>query len=589
MSTTLLPPVVPPPRRRPTDLIYGSDDRLPRATLGLLALQHLATALALVAYLLAAARSAQLNTADTQSLLSVTLVGMAIATAMQAWGGRAGAGRLLVHMPNPFMITFAAIAMQRHGMGGMATLTFVGGVVALAISPLMQRLRAVFPPTVAGVVVCFVGISLVGVSVRHALGLDADGVIDGTSLTIAGVTLGAIILCSVWGTRSVRLLALLIGIGAGVATAAMCGQMHGGAALSQTPWMALPTIHPPDFSVTSDLLIAVGLISVLSQLDTVGSVIMMEKIEDAEWRRADMRSIGRGVQANGLGDVLGSLLGGYPTAISSANIALCHATRSTARRIGLLTAALMAAIAFLPQVTLALTLIPTAVLGAVELYAAAFLIVSGIELIASRAVDSRGIFTVGLSLCAGLAVMFLPALPRHAPHSLQLLVGSGFIVAGMTAIVLNLFFRLGTARQVQRAFEPGATPIGEQVIAFVERQGGAWGARRDVVQRAAMAALEAVDVLQQDERRCLCGLRGMFDEFNFDIELLYDGPALVLPSKQGGATPPLSVDDLDDQGFDAAIEAAVTRVSNTLVRHWADRVVVGARGGEGHLLLHFDH
>lgn len=589
MPTTIMPPVVPPPRRRPTDLIYGADDRLPRTTLGLLAIQHLATALALIAYLLAAARNAQLNTADTQSLLSVTLIGMALATAMQAWGGRLGAGRLLVHMPNPFMITFAAIAMQRHGMGGMATLTFVGGVVALVISPLMQRLRAVFPPTVAGVVVCFVGISLIGVSVRHAVGLNDDGSMDAVSLVIAGVTLGAIVLCSVWGARGVRLLALLIGIGAGVVTAALFGQIQGGAALSLAPWMAVPAIHPPDFSVTSDLLIAVGLISVLSQLDTVGSVIMMEKIEDAEWRRADMRSIGRGVQANGLGDVLGSLLGGYPTAISSANIALCHATRSTARRIGLLTAVFMAAIAFLPQVTLALTLIPTAVLGAVELYAAAFLIVSGIELIASRAVDSRGIFTVGLSMCAGLAVMFMPAISKHAPDSMQLLAGSGFIVAGITAIALNLFFRLGTARQVQRAIEPGESPVGEQVIAFVERQGGAWGARRDVVQRAAMAALEAVDVLQQDDRRQIRGVRGMFDEFNFDIELLYEGPALVLPSKQGGITPTLSVDDLDDKGFDAAIEAAVARVSSTLVRHWADRVVNGMRGKEGHLLLHFDH
>ncbi|ALM82468.1 uracil-xanthine permease family protein [Bordetella sp. N] len=589
MPKTILPPVVPPPRRRPTDLIYGADDRLPPTTAALLAVQHLATALALIAYLLAAARSAQLNTADTQSLLSVTLIGMALATAMQAWGGRLGAGRLLVHMPNPFMITFAAIAMQRHGMGGMATLTFVGGLVALAISPLMQRLRAVFPPTVAGVVVCFVGISLIGVSVRHALGLDAEGGIDGTSLAIAGVTLGVIVLCSVWGARGVRLLALLLGIGAGVLMAALFGQIQGGEALAQAPWMALPAVHPPDFSVTSDLLLAAALIAILSQLDTVGSVIMMEKIEDAEWRRADMRSIGRGVQANGLGDMLGSLLGGYPTAISSANIALCHATRSTARRIGLLTAVLMAAIAFLPQVTLALTLIPTAVLGAVELYAAAFLIVSGIELIASRAVDSRGIFTVGLSLCAGLAVMFIPSMPRHAPDSMQLLVGSGFIVSGITAIVLNLLFRLGTARQVHRAFEPGETPIGEQVIAFVERQGGAWGARRDVVQRAAMAALEAVDVLQQDERRHLRGIRGMFDEFNFDIELLYEGPALVLPSKQGVANPQWSVEDLDDQGFDAAIEEAVARVSSTLVRHWADRVVNGSRGGEGNLLLHFDH
>src|SRR3546814_14216876 len=105
-------------------------------------------------------------------------------------------------------------------------------------------------------------------------------------------------------------------------------------------------------------------------------------------------------------------MGAYPSAISSANIALSHISRSTSRWVGLLTALLLALIAFLPQVTLALTLIPTPVIGAVELYAAAYLIVSGIELVTSRAMDSRGIFLIGLSFVMGMGVIFLPAIGR---------------------------------------------------------------------------------------------------------------------------------------------------------------------------------
>src|SRR5690606_1401861 len=120
--------------------------------------------------------------------------------------------------------------------------------------------------------------------------------------------------------------------------------------------------------------------------------------------------------------------GSYPSAISSANIALSHISRSTSRWIGLLTAALLALAAFLPQVSLALTLIPTPIIGAVEVYAAAYLIVSGIELIASRAMDSRGIFMVGLSFVAGVGVMFLPGIAELAPDSIRFMAKNGIIV-----------------------------------------------------------------------------------------------------------------------------------------------------------------
>src|SRR3546814_7151550 len=94
-------------------------------------------------------------------------------------------------------------------------------------------------------------------------------------------------------------------------------------------------------------------------------------MNDADWRRADMTMVGGAMRANALGNFLGAWLGAYPSAISSTNIALNHVSRSTSRWIGLLTGMLMALIAFLPQVSLALTLIPSPVIGAVEVYSSA--------------------------------------------------------------------------------------------------------------------------------------------------------------------------------------------------------------------------
>src|SRR5690606_31584996 len=206
-----------------------------------------------------------------------------------------------------------------------------------------------------------------------------------------------IVALSIWGNQRTKLFALMAGLLAGVILTALFDKIDGLEHLAHTPLFGLPHLPTPALHIDPGVLFAVGLLALMTQLDTFGSTVLMQKMNDADWRRADMDMAGSGIRANGLGNVLAAWLGAYPNAVSSANIALAHISRSTSRWIGLLTALLLALAAFLPQVTLALTLIPTSVIGAVELYAAAYLIVSGIELIASRAMDSRGIFLVGLS------------------------------------------------------------------------------------------------------------------------------------------------------------------------------------------------
>ncbi|MBP6419684.1 MAG: purine/pyrimidine permease [Giesbergeria sp.] len=582
-----------PARRRPADWLFGSDDRVPGAALWLLAAQHAATAMAFITYVLATAQIAGLDRQGTQSMVAMTLLGMALCTGLQAWGGRLGSGLLLVHMPNPFVITVVAALVVAHGPGGMAVATLIYGSTALLVGPLVQRMRALFPPAVAGTVVCMGGLGLVEPAMRHALGVDAQWAINPVSVVIASATLGCIVLLSVWGGRRTRLLGLLAGIVIGVVVAAATGELRGLDTLGSAPVLALPHWYAPVWQIDPALVVALVLVSVLTQLDMLGSVVIMDKMEDADWKRANMQAVGGGIRANGVGDMAAALLGAFPSCVCSANIALAHATRSTARAIGLATALLLALVAFLPQATLALTLIPAPVLGAVELYAAGFLIVSGIELIASRAMDSRGIFTVGLSISAGLTVMLMPELVKTAPQGLQFLLGSSLVVAGLLVVALNMLFRLGTAQRSEQALDAASARLPQDITDFVERQGAAWGARRAVVQRAAQAALEGAEAIAGAGARSLVGVRGSFDEFNLDIELLHRGA----PLQWGAAaapSPALSLEALlegDGDEGDAALDAALRQVSGVLLRHLADRI--GTTAGTGTapsaLCLHFDH
>jgi len=580
-----LPPS--PVRRRPFDLTYAADERPPGGALALLSLQHAATAIATIAYVLASAKIADLSVPQTQIIVAVTLVGMAIGTALQSWGGRLGSGSLLIHDPDPFMIPVVVAAIVTQGPSALIAVTVLYALVALGIAPLLPRSRALFPPAVAGAVICMGGLTLVEPSIKHSLGINAQMLIDPVSALISGSTLVCIVAFSVWGGRRTRLLGLLAGIAIGLVIATFSGHLVGLERLATAPLIALPEVVAPSFSIDPSIVVVIVLIAVLTQLDTLGSLIIMDKMNNADWRRADMQAVSRGIKACGLGNLIAGFLGSFPTGVSSCCIALAHATKSTSRYIGLATATLLLLLAFMPKATMALTLIPSPVLGAVEVYAVAFLTVSGMELITSRVLGSRGIFMVGLGLCAGLVTMLMPGLSRNAPASLQLLLGNGLVVTGVVVILLNLLFRLGTQQRTEMVLKASDGSLNQQIMDFVERQGAYWNARSDVVHRAALAALEAAESIVAVGRGRPIAIRGSFDEFDLDIELVHMGKPLQFePAAPLLQTEAEALWDADE----AALDAAMLRVSSVLIQHLADRVTskVGAEG-TAVLALHFEH
>ncbi len=577
-----------PPVKRPRDLAYAALERPPLPTLVVLALQHVATALALIAYVLAAAHIGGLEPEAVRKLVSAAIIGMAISTALQSWGGRNGSGTMLVHIPDPLIVALSGLVCAQYGVGGMVVVCLVNGLTSLGASFIVPHLRAVLPPSVAGVVVCVGGLSLIEPALTHTMGL-ADKQLAANDALLGGATLAVIMALSIWGSRTIKLFALLAGIFAGIALAAVLGKLEGGAVLLHTPLFGVPSLVAPRFDLPVGLLLSVAMLAIMVQLDTFACVVLMQKMDDAGWRRADMRAVGGGIRANALGNLLSAGLGAYPNAVSSANLALCHISRSTSRWIGLAVAGLLLLLAFMPLVSRALTLIPTAVIGAVELYAAAYLIVSGIELIASRAMDARGIFMVGLAFVAGMGVMFIPDLSEMLPESIAFLAGNGIVMAGVTAIMLNLAFRLGSSQRRSESLHDveSARELSERVTEFVETSGAAWGARHDAIRRAAQAALEAVEALHAaGQGRKAVEIRGRFDEFNLDIELLHEGPPLTLDTPE---RPTADLLDADDDAFEAALEQAMTRVSHTLMQHLADRVHADHKHGRSRLRLHFDH
>jgi xanthine/uracil permease len=549
------------------------------------------TAVPTLAYALLVASVCGLTPGATQSLVAGTLLGMGLCTALNAWGGRIGSGALFINIPNFDFMFIGPAAVAAAGSAGLAGEALIAAIACFLLRPLLPRLRSVLSPAVVGSVVCMAGVSLAAPAFKTAVGIEGPKSIDPVSAFVSLGSLLTIVGLSVWGGRRLVVMAVVSGIFVGDAIAASFGRMNLPPDLALQPWIGGPAVVMPTLHLPVAVMFGAVLISLLGQVYNVGCSVIMEKQTDADWRRPDMLSASRVLTANAIGDSISAFLGGIATCVGSANLALATASKAVSRYIGLLVAFFLVGLAFLPKVVAFLTfLLPGPVQGAFQVYTALFLFVGGAELAMARAPSTRTTFILGLSVCVGLAVTEVQGLSEHVPNGLKIILSSGYLIAGIVALGLNVIFRLGTKRTAEeKLVQAGRRPL-EIVAGFLETRGGEWGVRRDVLQRAILAAKEAAECIAASEGRDLLSISGRFDEFNFDVILMHSGAALAL--SEGAATPEMMQNVFSEANNDVAIDAVMWRASSALLRHLADRVSTGpldSATGNACVRLHFDH
>jgi xanthine permease XanP len=566
--------------RKPSNIIYSVSERPPLITLVILAFQHAVLALLFVVYPIVAAAEAGLSFDDTQVLITGCIIFMGITTMIQCWP-RTGSGILLIQQPNPMHLP---LLVQSFGLGGLAAYAGTSLIAAfsqLVLTRFMSALRTVFPPEVCGVAVTMMGVALAAPALRRAFNLlEHDALsLDWHYPVVSFVTLAVIVGLAIFSRGTLRLFAVAIGAGLGwvLAEWADLAPSHGGLVLSSLPLVDLPNLRWPGLSFSWVVVPVAIITAVVSAIDMLGSVVSMQRIDDADWRRVDMPAASRAIRTNGIGDIGAALTGGFATASSSASIGIAFATGATAWRVGVAAGLMMVLAAFSPRLVALLTFIPSSVIGAILLYTAAFLIVAGMDLILSRRMSDRRIFTVGLSVIAGLAVAVLPQLVDMLPGWMHPIFESPLSVATAFAVLLNLVFRIGIRQEASVPMKAGDNAF-ETATEFLERQGDIWGARRDVIAAAIPLAAEAAELLLDNEiAEDGLEMRAHFDEMNFDVSFVYRGAPVEIPSVR-----PSPEDLLGDA-------KAVARFVGYMLSKRADRLVIGQLGDRQLLTLRFEH
>jgi xanthine permease XanP len=234
-------------------------------------------------------------------------------------------------------------------------------------------------------------------------------------------------------------------------------------------------------------------------------------------------------------------------------------------------------LAFVPKLTVLFAIMPGSVIGALILFTVCFMIVVGVQILTSRMMDARKTFVVGVSVILGLSVDMLPSAYQTVPGMFQSAFTSSLSVSTISALLLNLLFRIGIAQRAKLQIDP-RVDSSEQIFLFMEKQGGSWGARREVIDRAKSAMNEFIEAARALELSTgKIDAEVSFDEFNLDIDMRYDGEPMEFPSER-----PTEADLLGD-------ERAVAKLAGFLIRNYVDRVKSDRINGRCCVQFHLEH
>jgi NCS2 family nucleobase:cation symporter-2 len=566
--------------KKPANLIYALDDSPSVATTLLLGLQHILALSGAFVYPVILLKETGIVPEQAERMIPASMIVMGIATILQTLRyGRVGSGYLCPEQVGPAYIPVSILAVKTGGLPLLAGMTLVSGLFGVALSRLIGRLRPFFPAEVTGTIVMMVGLALIPVAVSRFLGTESRAVIDPLSVGIASTTFFVMVGVTVWGSSKLRLYGVLIGVGAGSIYAYASGlvtdaQLH---RLDRASLLALPSFPGEGWSFSGSLLVPFLVTALASSLKAVGDLTTCQKVNDAEWKRPDMKSISGGILADACGVMLSGGVGTMGQSTSSANVGLSIATGATSRRIGFACGTILIVLAFVPKLAVLFAIMPSPVIGAFLFFAASFMIVAGVQIFTSRMMDARKTFVVGVSLILGLSVDMLPGIYHNVPAMLLPAFTSSLSVATLSAMLLNLLFRIGIAQRTKLQIDPHADSS-EQIFLLMEKQGGIWGARREVIDRAKSAMnefTEAVSLLQPSIRSIEAEVS--FDEFSLDIDMRYDGELMELPTAR-----PTDADLLGD-------ERAVAKLAGFLIRNYVDRVNTDRINGRSRVQFHLEH
>ena len=421
-------------------LIYEVNDNPSIGKKFLFGLQHIFAAFSgIVVVPLVISGSLGFDSKMTTSLISASILAAGIATIIQARGiGRVGS-RVACIMGTDFTFVSPAISVgSTLGMPGIVGATILGSFFEIILSFFIKPLMKLFPPLVTGTVVCLIGLTLLPVSIDWAAG--GSGALDYGSLlnvSIAMLVMIVTLILNRYGKGLVSSASILIGMLVGYLVCIPLGMVDF-TPVAEASWFAMPNIL--EYGVVFDWKAVLAFIPAyfVTTIETVGCLKAVGETSQIEM---DDKKIGSGILADGVGSIVGGLVGSFSNTSFSQNVGLISLTKVASKHVAVMAGILLVCLGLFPKLAGVINGIPQPVLGGVGLVMFGMVAAAGIKTLSRVELTDRNLLIIATSMALGLGVTFRPEFISGLPEALQMIFSSGISTGTIVALILNLLLK----------------------------------------------------------------------------------------------------------------------------------------------------
>ncbi|MEN3794030.1 nucleobase:cation symporter-2 family protein [Fulvimarina sp. MAC3] len=431
-------------------LIYTLEDRPPPGPSFLAAMQHiLAAIVGIVTPSLIIGGVLGLG-AEVPYLIAMSLFVSGVATFIQCRRiGPVGSGLLSLQGTSfAFLgaILAAGFAVKARGGGPddilamIFGLCLVGCLVEIVLSQFIGKLGKIITPTVTGIVITVIGLSLIKVGFTDfAGGANAGDALGAPiNLLLGFIVVVMILVLTFQRNPMVRISAIMLGLCGGFVIAALMGEVDF-SRFGTGPIVALPIPFRYGIDFDLGLFLPIAFIYLITAIETTGdltanSVISGEPVEGPLY----LERIKGGVLADGINSAIAAVFNTFPNTTFSQNNGVIQMTGVASRHVGLYTAAILVVLGFLPVIGSVFLLVPKPVLGGATLVLFGTIAVAGIRILATQEIDRRKVYIMAISFGLGLGVTLVPDATQQLPDFVRQVFATPITLSGISAILLSL-------------------------------------------------------------------------------------------------------------------------------------------------------
>ena len=422
------------------NLMYGVNDNPSLAKKILFGIQHIFAAFGgIIVVPLVIASALGLDAKTTTTLISATILASGLATIIQAKGvGKVGS-RVACIMGTDFTFVSPSISVGSVlGLPGIIGATILGAFLEIILSFFIKPLMKFFPPLVTGTVVCLIGLTLLPVAIDWAAG--GSGAADYGDLKNIGVAAFVLVVTLILNRSKKGIISsasILIGMVIGYIVCIPLGMVDFNE-VKEASWISIPRIF--EYGVTFDFKALIAFLPAyfVTTIETVGCLKAVGESSNIEMKE---EQIGAGVLADGVGSIIGGIVGSFPNTSFSQNVGVISLTKVASKYVAVMAGIILVTLGFLPKIAALVTQIPQPVLGGVGIVMFGTVAATGIKTLSKVKLTERNLLIIAISIGLGLGVTFRPDFIAKLPESIKMVFSSGISLGTIAALVLNLMLK----------------------------------------------------------------------------------------------------------------------------------------------------